>query len=230
MKQLVSPHYYRQEKGLLHRPLNKPKWHISWSLDNILEGFKEFFRVNNRWPVASDLVICDYLPNVKTLERKFGGIVKIREKLGLENAHFNKGQWRSERSKLLWKRGYFAEQSLSSLLIEYFGEPFVHNQARVVINENQWVKVDFLIYHKTGKFAVDVFFPTNDRQHFSSNVSAKYRTYKDFIFTIFLVVGNNAITSEFIKENIDSALHERNKKVKLISLNDFLKEVGKYEP
>lgn len=40
----MTPRFYKQEKGLLLAPQGILKWHISWTLDNVLEGFKLFYK------------------------------------------------------------------------------------------------------------------------------------------------------------------------------------------
>lgn len=220
--------FYHQEKGLLIKPKNTPKWRISWSIDNILEGFKEFFRIHQRWPIGQDLDHCEYLPNVKTVHRKFGGIINIREKLGLSEVDYRIGIRRSNTSKEIGQRGYNAEQTLYMILLKKFYEPFVHNQSRVVLTNGSWVKVDFVVYHKHGKFAVDVFYPKADNIHYSNNIAIKYKTYINFPFTIYLVLANELITSEMLKLNETAAKNWRNKNAILFSYRAFIDKIGEY--
>ncbi len=66
----MSPKFFKQEKGLLIAPEGVQKYNISWTLDNIICGFKKFFEDNCRWPLDEDMRLSPYLPNVKTLQRK----------------------------------------------------------------------------------------------------------------------------------------------------------------
>ncbi len=224
------PIFFKQEKGLLVPPKDVKKWHVSWTLDNVLEGFKKFYAENNRWPIGYDLRSCNYLPNVKTLERKFGGITQIRSLLGLKTINFNTGETRSIKSREISKRGFYLEQKTYQSLVDLFHEPFVHNQARVVISTDVRVRVDFLIFYKEGKFAVDVFYPEGDKAHFVNNVSLKYKVYKDFPFHIYLCVGNEMISEKLLKHYCQSAKNHHNKNITLLTYKSFLREVESYIP
>lgn len=121
----IMSKFYKKENGLLIPPEGKSKFNISWNLDNIISGFKKFYEENNRWPLAVDMKICKYLPNVKTLNRKFGGITNIRKELGLIEINLTKGETRSIKAAFLQKQDFNAEQDIYKMLL----------------------KVDFLVYH-----------------------------------------------------------------------------------
>ena len=144
-----------------------------------------------------------YLPNVKTLERKFGGIVSIRRHLGIQNADYRSGEERSQTATRVGRGGFSLEESVYHRLVNLFHEPFVHNQARIVVGE-QHLKVDFIVYHKQGRFAVDVFYPDTNRQRYSNNIALKYKTYFNFPLTLYLCIGNEEITEDMIVQNIKS--------------------------
>lgn len=226
----MPPKFYKQENGLLTPPPGVQKYHISWALDNILHGFRHFYSVNDRWPIGIDLEKCDYLPNVKTLERKFGGIRKIREQLGILVTDFSSGQPRSEMAREIWQRALVSEEQVRAILIERFYEPFVHNQARITLDERRTVRVDFLIYHSAGKFAVDIFHPGKEIRRFAGNIYMKYEIYKDFPFHVYLCVTNPEISREELAENSKNAQKSRNKKATLITHNDFVRILGDYTP
>ncbi|MFA6271560.1 MAG: hypothetical protein WC693_00435 [Patescibacteria group bacterium] len=224
----MHPKYYKQENGLIDIPSGYDKFHISWSMDNVLSGFRQFYKENDRWPVASDMNTYKYLPNVKTLNRKFGGITNIRKELGLVETNYTKGVTRSKKSKVLWDRGFKAEQDVYAILKEYYHEPFVHNQARVVVGDNT-LKADFIVYHKSGKYAVDVFFPDSEISHFTNNLIHKIRTYKNFPYKIYLVVSNKEISESTIEERAKTLRVSQNINIKLVSFNTFVKEISKYK-
>lgn len=223
------PIFYRQEKGLLIPPDGVEKWHVSWTLDNILSGFKKFYEEKNRWPLAVDMKICKYLPNVKTLDRKFGGITNIRKELGLPETNLTKGKTRSIKAAFLQKQGFNAEQDVYNTLAEYYHEPFVHNQARVVVN-NHALKVDFIVYHNKGKYAVDVFFPDKETSRFRCNVNMKLRTYTNFPFKIYLCVFNPEITKSDVMEANSVLLKHSNRLVEIVLLSEFQRLIYDYTP
>ncbi len=77
---------------------------------------------------------------------------------------------------------------------------------------------------------VDVFYPKTDRFHFSTNAAHKYRTYKDFPLEIFLVVSNPEISQELIDSVLSASATIRNSKVRLLTRENFLKELLRFEP
>ena len=111
-----------------------------------------------------------------------------------------------------------------------FHEPYVHNQSRVIIDDNLSVRVDFIVYHLKGKFAVDVFYPEENRTRFNNNVRMKYKLYKNFPFTIYLCIGNQAINNEMIKVSDKSSKELRSENVKPITYEGFIEKLGEYTP
>ncbi|MFH1535198.1 MAG: hypothetical protein ABIF80_04415, partial [Patescibacteria group bacterium] len=173
--------------------------------------------------------ICEYLPNVKTLERNFGGITNVRKQLGLSNIDYSKGKDRSKKSKFLQKQGFEAEQAVYEILADYYHEPFVHNQARVIV-KNKALNLDFLVYHTTGKYAVDVFFPDDERGRFTNNACVKFNTYGDFQYKVYLVVFNPKITQDDIIRVDHSIKKNRNENSILVHITEFEKVIYKYIP
>lgn len=225
----MGPKFYKQEKGLIKIPDGYQKFHVSWTLDNVISGFKHFYSENKRWPIGVDMKDCEYLPTVKTLERNFGGIVNIRKEIGIENADFTRGKTRSKKAKFLQHQGLQAEESVYELLRDYYHEPYVHNQARVIVDEKV-LKLDFLVYHSKGKYAVDVFFPDDERGRFTNNACVKFNTYVDFQYKIYLVVFNPKITQDDIIRVDHSIKKNRNKNSILVHITEFEKVIYKYIP
>ena len=220
--------FYKQPEGLLIPPPGFDKWHVAWTLDNVLCGFRKFLEDNNRWPTVYEIDIVPYLPSIRTLQRSFGGIKNVRKNLGMadEDIDLTKGKYRSQAVAGILNRGWGFEKQVYEYLVQIFLEPYVHNQSRIYLNENKFLVLDFLVFHQHGKFAVDVFYPNNRRQNFSSNINAKYRVYKDFPLMVYLVVGNPEITEEEIRQNTERAIKPRNSKATLLSYRAFQKGVG----
>lgn len=228
---MYMPKFYRQESGLISIPFGYTKWQVTWTLDNVLEGFKHFFSEHGRYPMAHELVNCAYLPTPKTLDRKFGGITKIRGLLGLNDVDYRKGALRSAVSARIGKRGFDLEEEMYQMLASRFHEPFVHYQSRIALSAyGSSTRVDFLVYHRDGKFAIDVFYPDNERSRFSNNVAMKIKIYKNFPFRVYLVVGNPEIGSEMIVENQTNAVNYRNANIVMLTKEEFSKTVGEYQP
>lgn len=222
--------FFKQEKGLLIPPPGVSKWRVSWSLDNVLEGFKHFYQEHGRWPLGNDLMSCPYLPNTKTIERKFGGIVEVRKKLGIDQPHFNAGSRRSKKASELWTRGFVLEEEIYEKLLHRFHEPFVHNQGRMDLGQGSVGRADFIVYHTGGKFFVDVFFPDDAQNRFASNVVAKVRTYQNICYPIFLVVGNPTISQQAIELHLSKMKLALNPHLTFLTKEKFLDTLGDFQP
>jgi hypothetical protein len=158
-------------------------------------------------------------------------MIGVRRHLGLSDAEIDhrKGKIRSEKATHIGRRGFYIEQKLYSTLLERFHEPYVHNQARVVL-PHQLMKVDFIVYHREGKFIVDVFYPDHSSSRFANNVAMKFGNYTNFPLKTFLVVGNPKVTHEMIESNNLNAHNKRNKNLTLVTFEEFLTEIQKYQP
>ena len=67
-----------------------------WTLEKIREGFERFRVEHGRLPIAPEIDKLDYLPSSRQIQRKFGGLEKLRADLGYEDTHFGRGTYRSE--------------------------------------------------------------------------------------------------------------------------------------
>jgi len=220
--------YFKQLTGLLIPPEGFDKWHVSWTLDNVLEGFKHFYNLNHRWPIGLDLRTCQYLPNAKTLERNFGGIIAVRQQLGISEPHFNAGSRRSDKAVNLASRGFVLEEEIYTILVKKFHEPYVHNQGRMSLGEGKTGRADFIVYHQHGKFFVDVFFPDTEYSRLVNNMVAKIRTYRHVDKDVFLVIGNPDIREKSIARYLSSVKIKVNTHLKFLTRDSFLQMIGEY--
>ena len=99
-----------------------------WTVEKIKEGFDRFWSENNRLPTAPEIDQLDYLPSSRQIQRKFGGLEKLRTVLGYEDTHFGKGAYRSEIANRVNTKGRDTEISLEKILREKFQEVFVHTE------------------------------------------------------------------------------------------------------
>ena len=93
-----------------------------WEIDKIKEGFEKFFKEHGHYPTATEIDICSYLPASRTLQRRFGGVVGLRQALKLDILDFTRGEIRSEKAKNVNKRAYSLEKKVNEFLIEKFGK------------------------------------------------------------------------------------------------------------
>lgn len=127
---------------------------ILWTKEKINEAFQKFINENGYMPTAREIDELPYLPSSRQLQRKFGGLPKIRENLGYKDIHLGKGVYRSKIANAVGKRGRLNELKLEKILKDIFGEPFVHAEKRYGISG---MRLDFYVYCPTGNFGVDIF-------------------------------------------------------------------------
>lgn len=190
-----------------------------WTAEKIKEGFDRFIKENGRLPKSLEIDKVDYLPNRKFIERNFGGLEKLRGKLGYLDTHFGKGKFRSEIAHRVNTSGRNIELALEKLLKDKFGEVFVHTEK---IFDNTKNRVDFYIYSPSGNFGIDVF-GTETMHTLQTNMSAKLSKYSSFKERLFFVVANDS----FSQTDLDS-YSIRKKKIlpmnaKIITVNSLEK-------
>src|SRR3990167_9427156 len=76
-----------------------------WTLENLRDGLLYFYELNGRYPTAPEIDNFDYLPSSRQIQRKFGGLEKLRTLLGHTEVSFSKGVYRSRIAQIVGKRG-----------------------------------------------------------------------------------------------------------------------------
>ncbi len=185
-----------------------------WTVEKIKEGFDQFFKENNRLPTAPEIDKLEYLPLSRQIQRKFGGLEKLRTVLGYEDTHFGKGSYRSDISNRVGSRGRDVELSLEKILREKFQEVFVHTER---IFDDSKTRVDFYIYCPSGNFGIDVFY-TETMRDLQKNINIKIDKYQTFPDELFLVVANSNFTQKELDQYMLSKTKALPKNTKIINL------------
>lgn len=158
-----------------------------WTMDNLKDGFQYFVDTYGHYPTAPEIDRFEYLPSSRSLQRSFGGLENVRKRLGLADTHLGKGAFRSELARRTGIRGREVELEIEKLLIEKFGEIFVHTEKGFGDSKR---RIDFFVYSPSGNFGIDVFH-TNSFRDLQKNVNLKIDKYIDFAFELyFLVIGD----------------------------------------
>lgn len=173
-----------------------------WSVEKIKEGFKKFELEFGRLPTAPEIDKLPYLPSSRQIQRKFGGLEKLREVLGYKDTNFGRGDYRTKIALRVNKQGRESELELEKILRNKFNEVFVHTERIFDDSKN---RVDFYVYSPDGNFGIDVFF-TNTIQDLQKNINLKIDKYQKFPNQLYLVVAN----PDFIQEDLD--IYSRNKR------------------
>lgn len=169
-----------------------------WDKGSLKEGFDRFYKENGRLPIAPEIDSLDYLPSSRQIQRRFGGLKKLREHLGYEDTDFSKGFYRQAISSRVNKQGRDTEIKLEKILVERFHEVFVHTEKIFDHTKN---RVDFYIYSPSGNFGIDIFH-TQTFRDLQKNVNIKVDKYLNFPNELYLVVANKNFTQERINEYI----------------------------
>jgi hypothetical protein len=201
----------------------------TWTIENLKTGFERFISENGRPPTAYDIDDCDYLPSSRHMQRKYGGLGKLRELLGYGNIVFNAGDSRRETLKITGIRGTNAEDKVEEILIEKFGRVYVHSEQRYGGSRK---RVDFVVYAKGITFAIDVF-ATEDIRMLGKNIDVKLPKYKSFPSTsplIFLLI-SDVITQDDINKVVDSRQSwKKYQKFTVVTLESLIKLMEKSNP
>lgn len=196
----------------------------TYSIEEIKSGIDRFYKENKRYPTAPDIDSCPYLPSARQIQRNFGGLEKLRKNLGYKDIHFGKGKFRSVIASRGNKIGFQKERELEKILIDLFGEPFVHIEKPLDSIGRQ--RLDFFIYTKKENFGVDVFY-SKTKKDIQKNINIKLNNYKrERDLKIYFVLAND----DFIQDELDQIRSNKTEKmipnnILLFSWKYFLREM-----
>ncbi|MBI4158064.1 MAG: hypothetical protein HY505_00350 [Candidatus Yanofskybacteria bacterium] len=199
---------------------------IKWTLEKIKYGLDEFHKTNNRYPSALEVDEYPLLPSSRQIQRKYRGLTELRKSLGFpdEDLDYTKGKVRSDLAKVIGERGKSFEKEIYALLVNKFGEIFVHQQKPF---NNYKSRADFFIYAKDHKFGIDVFYP-KDLHSFVCCVNIKEKTYMNPDFEmIFLSINpdiNQSLINKFISRRKNNTSH------KVMDFEEFKKHINTITP
>ena len=209
---------------------NRQQTLLIWDKEKIKNGIDRYFSENDRMPTARDFDEASYLPSARQMQRAHGGLVALRKELGYKEIDYTKGKLRATIASNANRRGLGAEDYFEPLLIDKFGEPYVHVQKRYY--KGSKCRYDFVVYAKDMVFGVDIF--TTDRVNYiEKNIRHKIHRYKNApkdLLIYFVLVGKD-YTTEHIKSSM-SSISELKKYPNMIPIHeyDFINLISKYKP
>src|SRR3989344_6458555 len=192
-----------------------------WTIEKIKEGFERFKTEHGRLPIAPEIDKLDYLPSSRQIQRRFGGLEKLRGLLGYEDTHFGKGAFRSKIATHTNIRGRDTELALEKILREKFGEVFVHTERIFDDSKN---RVDFFVYSPDGNFGIDVFY-TETMRDLQKNINLKIDKYQKFPIRLYLVVANPLFTQEELDKYTQDKRKSLPKNTFILTLEHLLSEI-----
>ena len=212
----------RAQKGGFQKP---------WKLEELKAGLEDFFSKYKRYPTASEIDAYPYLPSARSIERSFGGLVTLRNKLGLDTQYdLRTGVYSSNRARKINKRGNMVEKDVYNYLSELFGIEFVHREYFFL--DDKRTRADFFVYDSSEGFCVDVFYPSDKRNLtgcLNSKIDKYQNPYMNQYKTIFLQMNR-----EIDQNTMDILIKNKKKKLpqglSLMSWDTFKEFCSKRKP
>ena len=192
-----------------------------WTIEKIKEGFDRFQQENGRLPIAPEIDKLDYLPSSRQIQRKFGGLEKLRSVLGYQEINFGRGEYRSKISHRVNKKGREIELELEKILRDRFHEVFVHTERIFDDSKN---RVDFYIYAPEGNFGIDVFC-TDTMRDLQKNINIKIDKYLKFPCQLFLVVANPNFSQNDLDAYVQGKKKELPHNTSILTMEKLLSEI-----
>lgn len=182
-----------------------------WKTDEIETGLKHFFNEHSRYPTSTEIDKYKYLPSAKSIQRSFGGLVKIREELGLEgNSDLRTGEHSSNRCFTINERNNVVEKKVYDFLVNRYGKPFVHRE--YLFTDDRRIRADFFVYDSKSGFCVDVFYPA-DRRNLIGCLNSKLKKYSHEYMSDYPIIFLQ-MNEELDQKILDDVM--KNKKNKLL--------------
>lgn len=191
-------------------------------LNKIKEDFNNFYKQTGKYPTAQEIDSNKYMISTRTIQRRFGGLVKVRELLNIPITNFTKGNTRSLKAKYCLERGLNLEDEVLEILKKKFPIQTIHQQAIYFDN----YRSDFLVYNKTKDFYIDVFY-TENIDNFNGILNLKLNKYsyiKDN--PIYFIVKGVKYTD--IKDKLKNKLRYIPNNIKIISIEELKEELKEY--
>jgi hypothetical protein len=199
------------------------------SLNFIKFSMDRFHEECGRYPTAQEFDSCSYLPSSRTIQRKFGGLIKLRQDLGLEVIDYTKGKPRSIKAKESIEKNKKNESLVYEELLKYFSEPFIHQQKTYYLN----TRSDFYIYNKTNNFHVDVL-ETSTFHNFVGIINiknSKYRNTKEKVYYVLISKDADSLIKEFnLKRKKYMDTNPIFNHIEVLTLDQFKSKVKEYVP
>jgi len=184
---------------------------ILWNIEDLSDGMRLFYERYNHYPTSQEVDAFEFLPSARSIQRRFGGLIELRQTLGLGGQiDYTKGAHSSDRAKKIGKRSHELEKEAYDFLTGIFGVEFIHRE--YFFTDDRRTRADFLVYYDGGGFSVDVFYPKN-RHNLIGCLNSKLRKYANNLmlqYPVIFVQMNKNIT----REEVEDILSKKKNKLK----------------
>lgn len=197
---------------------------LAWTREEVIAGISKFIEEKKRFPKGIEFDSFPYLPSIRSIQRAFGGLVNLKKEMGV-NESYHSGEYRSAIARKINLRGQMDEQAIGIELERRFGEVCVHYQG---LAGSRKERLDFVVFHKLGKFGVDTFFP-EDVVNLGAIINIKQRKYQRFENPIFFVVMNKSISPDQIQDVIRRKDNILQTNIVVLSLGAFMIKLEEFK-
>lgn len=191
-----------------------------WTVERIKEGFEQFITDNQRLPTSGEIDTSGYLPSSRYIQKRFGGLEKLRLELGYTDVHLGHGDFRGRIATEAGQRSKILKEDMQSVLYTKFGHDSVESEKAFCGRQ----RVDFYIYTPAGNFGIDIFYAETMRT-LQSSVNIKMKRYQEFKELLYLTVANE----DFKQTELDTYAKNKNNplppNIHLVSLPTLRKKL-----
>lgn len=170
-----------------------------WDIKKIEDGFRRFFKDHSRYPTSHEIDEYKYLPSARQIQRKFGGLPKIRSSLKLSGPNdYTKTTHGEGRAKSARRQYSNTHLDIYAMLCKKFGRKCV--KTGHILSDDGRSSSDFLVNSTRGTFVADLMY-SKDRYSLVGCLNSKIRTYRGSAMSQYRVVFiqmNESIDSEAI--------------------------------
>lgn len=192
-----------------------------WTLDSIRAGLEHFFYLNNHYPDQREFDRFEYLPSVRLIEKKYGGLIELRKTLSLPGPKdLRRGDHRSRIAKKMWLRAKNYESDFYKYLTSKIPEVRVHEHK--VIRPGD-VSSDFFIYTSNNNgIVLDLFF-AQDIPGIIQTINYKQKKYSKIKYKVFFIVmeTEKIFNQNYIQAIVDNKKNKLEKHISIYSENYF---------
>lgn len=199
-------------------------------LDFIKGQWEKFKNINGHYPTTQDIDNDQTMIGSRLILRRFGGLMKLRNTLGMDILNYSAGETRSKSAEKSIALAYNDECICQRFLCEHFGmRPLVVAQEQYLEFDNR-SRSDFGVYHKNGHFFVDVF-TAKDDWSLAGCINHKMKKLKglNVLDDIFFVSLNDSLTQDIIDDLVKNKKNKLPKNVRVLTNANFKKLCKKYE-
>jgi hypothetical protein len=198
---------------------------ILWTQERISTGFKKFSDDHQRLPTASEVDRYAYLPSSRYIQRRFGGLEKLRTELGYTDAHFGKGYFRSTIATEAGERSRILREDLQLVLQTHFGADNV-NIEKTFLGK---YRVNFYVHTPAGNFGIDIFYAKTLRT-LQSSINIKMKKYTNFTDPLYLVVANELLHQGELDTYVARKKYPLPANIRLLSTDALCKAIPEMTP